>query len=122
MNILIQIRDTSTDREIKEFTEGKDDTVYITHSVEESIKILSHFEIHKAVVSLKNLKDSAILKYINDYYPNIQVVVLANKAFDDIISIFSKTNYSIIHEPLKLSELKGKLLNKDAEIKKTDKD
>jgi len=119
MNILIQIRNTSTDREIKEFTEGKNDNVYITHSVEESIKILSHTEIQKAVISLKSLKDTAILKYINDYYKNIEVVVLANKTFDDIISIFSKSNYSIIHEPLKLSELKGKLHHKETNIQRT---
>ncbi len=109
MNILIQIKDSSTDREIKEFTEGSNDHVFITHSTEESIDILSRIHIQKAVVSLKNLKDTAILKFINDYYPAIQVVVLANKTFDDVISIFRKSNYSVIHEPLKLSELKTKL-------------
>lgn len=119
MNILIQIKDNSTDREIKEFTEGNNDQVIISHSVDESINILSHTEIQKAVVSLKSLKDTAILKYINDYYPNIEVVVLANKTFDDIISIFSKTNYSIIHEPLRLSELKGKLHHKENNIQRT---
>lgn len=111
MNVLIQLMDRSTDRELKEFTEGKNDRVFITHSIEDSINILSHTEIHKAVISLKSLKDTAILKYINEYYTAIHVVVLANKAFDEIISIFSKSNYSVIHEPLKLSELKGKLHN-----------
>lgn len=119
MDVLIQIKDKSTDREILEFTEVDNDRVHISHSVEESINILSHTDIQKAVVSLKNLQDTAILKYINDYYPNIEVVVLANKTFDDIISIFSKTNYSIIHEPLKLSELKGKLHKKENNIQRT---
>ena len=119
MNVLIQIKDSSTDREIKEFTEGKNDKVFITHSPEESIEILSQNEIHKAVISLKNLKDATILKYLNEYHPDIEVVVLATKAFDDIISIFSKTNYSIIHEPLKLSELKGKLNSNGNNIQKT---
>lgn len=105
MNVLIQIKDSSTDRELKEFTEGNNDTVFITRSVEDSIHTLSNNKIHRAVVSLKSLKDTTILKFINDYYPEIQVVVLANKAFDDIISVFTKANYSIIHEPLKLSEL-----------------
>lgn len=109
MNILIQIKDSSTDREILEFTEGNNDNVFIAHSTEKSIDILSHTDIQKAVVSLKNLKDTAILKFINDYYPSIKVVVLANKAFDDVISIFQKSNYSVIHEPLKLSELKTTL-------------
>jgi len=71
MNVLIQIKDNSTDREIKEFTEESNEQVFITHSTEESINILSRTNIHKAVVSLKSLKDTSILKYINDYYPNI---------------------------------------------------
>jgi len=112
MNILIQIKDNSSDREIKEFIERNNDLVHISHSPEDSINILSHVEIQKAVISIKSLKDSAILKYINDYYPKIQVVVMANKIFDDIISIFSKSNYSVIHEPLKLSELQSKLKTK----------
>ncbi len=117
MNVLIQLIDRSTDRELKEFTEGKNDKVFIAHSIEESINILSQTKIHKAVISLKSLKDTAILKFINSYHPDIHVVVLANKAFDDIISIFSKSNYSVIHEPLKLSELKGKLHNKQNRAK-----
>ncbi|MCD4695485.1 MAG: hypothetical protein K8S16_04515, partial [Bacteroidales bacterium] len=70
MNVLIQIRDNSFDREISEFTEGIDNIIHITHSAEKSIHLLSSIEIQKAVVSLKNLQDTAILKFINDYYPN----------------------------------------------------
>jgi hypothetical protein len=39
-------------------------------------------------------------------------VVIANKAFDDILSIFQKGNYSVIHEPLQLTELKAQLATK----------
>lgn len=109
MNVLIQIKDSSTDCEIKEFTEANNDLVFISHTAEESINILSQNNIQKAVVSLKNLKDATILKYLNDYHPDIKVVVIANKAFDDIISVFKKVNYNVIHEPLKLSELKTRL-------------
>lgn len=112
MNVLIQIKETSTDREIREFTETKDDQVFISHSTEESIYILSRNIIDKAVISIKGLKDAAILKYINEYYPESEVVVIANKEFDDIISIFQKGNYSVIHEPLRLSELKQRLRTK----------
>lgn len=119
MNVLIQIKDNSTDRELMEFTEGNNDQVFIAHSIEESIDVLSHTEIQKAVVSLKTLSDAAILKFINEYHPTIEVVVLANKTFDDVISIFQKSTYSVIHEPLKLSELKGKLHNKSRKYQRT---
>ncbi len=112
MNILIQIRETATDKEIKEFTEGNGNKVYLSHNTEDSIAQLSKHRFDKAVVSLKNINDAAILKYLNDYYPHIKVVVIANKAFDDILSIFNKVNYSVIHEPLQLSELKSQLMLK----------
>jgi hypothetical protein len=109
MIILIHIRETATDTEIREFTEGNGNTVYISHSTEDSIAQLNKYPIDKAVVSLKSMQDAAILKYLNDYYSNIKVVVIANKTFDDIISIFKKVNYSVIHEPLQLSELKDQI-------------
>jgi DNA-binding NtrC family response regulator len=112
MNILIQIRETATDSEIKEFTEGIGNNVYISHSTEDSITQLNNHPFEKAVVSLKSMQDAAILKYLNDYYPDIKVVVIANKAYDDILSIFQKGNYSVLHEPLKLSELKTQLVKK----------
>ena len=112
MNILIQIRENATDKEIKEFTEGNGNIVYVSHSTEESISQLNKQSFERAVVSLKSLQDAAILKYLNDYYPEITVVVIANKTFDDIISIFNKANYLVIHEPLKLSELKSQLTKK----------
>lgn len=105
----MQIRETSTDDEIRDFTEGDGNHITISHSTEESINELSNSHFEQAVVSLKSIQDAAILKYLNDYYPEVKVVVIANKAFDEIISIFQKVNYSVIHEPLRLSELKSRL-------------
>ena len=109
MTVLFQIKESSTDEEIREFIHKEGNEVRISHSTEDSIQFLSGEKIDKAVISLKNLNDAAILKYINEYYPGIQVVVIANKALDDIISIFARVNYTVIHEPLKLSELQSKL-------------
>jgi DNA-binding NtrC family response regulator len=116
MNVFFQIQSNSADQEILEYIEGDVGEVFISHSTEESISILSEHKFEKAIISLKNLKDVAILKYLNDYYPNTQVVVIANKTFDDVISVFQKLNYSVIHEPLRLSELKGQLHNKHPDI------
>ncbi len=118
MNVFFQIKNNTTDQEILEFIEGEGNKVFISHSTEESISILSEYNFEKAVIGLQSLKDATILKYLNDYYPHIKVVVIANKEFDDVISIFQKSNYSVIHEPLKLSEL-NKQLSKKIKIQKT---
>ena len=119
MNVFFQINNSTTDQEIFEFIEGEGNKVFISHSTEESISILSERNFEKAVISLQSLKDTAILKYLNDYYPHIKVVVIASKEFDDVISIFQKSNYSVIHEPLRLSELKGQIHNKHPDMQNT---
>ena len=116
MNVFFQINNSTTDQEILEFIEGEGNKVFISHSTEESISILSERNFEKAVISLQSLKDAAILKYLNDYYPHIKVVVIASKEFDDVISIFQKSNYSVIHEPLRLAELKGQIHNKSPDM------
>ena len=112
MNVFFQIKDNTANKEILEFIEGEGNKVFISHSTEESISILNDYEFEKAVISLMSMKDATILKYLNDYYPHIKVVVIASKEFDDVISIFQKSNYSVMHEPLKLSELNMKLSQK----------
>ena len=87
MNVLFQIKNNTGDKEILEFIEGEGNKVFISHSTEESISILSEYVFEKAVISLQSLKDAKILKYLNDYYPHINVVIIANKEFDDVISI-----------------------------------
>ena len=48
MNILIQIRETATDKEIKEFTEGDGNNVFISHSTEESIAMIKQILLRKS--------------------------------------------------------------------------
>jgi DNA-binding NtrC family response regulator len=116
MNVFFQIKNKTADKEILDFVEGEGNKVFISHTTEESISILSKNNFDKAVISLQSLKDTAILKYLNDYYPRINVVVIASKEFDDVISIFQKSNYSVIHEPLRLAELKGQIHNKQIQL------
>lgn len=111
MNVLFQLKEPAIDPEVLEFTEGFGNKVFIAHSSEESIRLLAEQAIDKAVVSVKNLRDAAILKYLNDYYPSTEVIVLANKGFDEIMSLFQRLDYSVIHEPLRLSDLKSQLVS-----------
>ncbi|MCB0805984.1 MAG: hypothetical protein KDC05_09320 [Bacteroidales bacterium] len=112
MNILIQIREQSADREIREFTEADGNQVFISHSTAESIGYLSAEMIDQAVISLKHINDAAILKYLSEYYPDIKIVVIADKKVTDILSLFQQVEFTVIHEPLRLSDLKKQLEKK----------
>jgi hypothetical protein len=105
-NILIQIKDSSTDTELREFTESQGSHVYFARTSADSIAILNSRIIQQAGVSLKGLPDAAILKYISEYHPETEVVVLTSKEFDGLLSLFKEKHYLVIYEPFKLSDLK----------------
>ncbi|MFU8843953.1 MAG: hypothetical protein ACNA7V_09130 [Bacteroidales bacterium] len=105
MNVLLQIKDPGSDKEFKDFTKSLGHDIFISRSAEESIHILNSNKIDQAIVSLKGLTDGAILKYINDYHPSTDVVVLTSRDFNDMVSLFRNTRYSVVYEPLKFSEL-----------------
>jgi len=109
MNVLIQIKDHTADKELKDFNESMGNTVYFTRSSEESISVLNAIDIQKAMVNLKGLSDAAILKYMTDYYPGTEVVILTSKGFDNLLSLFRGSNYSVIYEPLRITDLKSKM-------------
>jgi DNA-binding NtrC family response regulator len=73
--------------------------------VEESIRLLDVTGIDTVVLTLHKLGDAAILKYINQYYPDIKVLISASKEYDDIIHVFNKGHYSMLKQPFRLREL-----------------
>lgn len=83
---------------------------YFAHTHEQAIQILDDHPIDSVVLNLRAMTDTVILRYINRYYPEIHVVVSANKEFDEIISVFKQKNYSRLPLPLKLEELRTIIL------------
>ena len=112
MNILLQTREKDTFEEIREFTESDSSKVFHSDSADRSIALLSNFFFDVAVIRIKTLNDFTILKFINESYPHIKVIVLAEKKFKDLITLFSTTNYSIVSEPFRLSELNTRITEK----------
>jgi DNA-binding response OmpR family regulator len=112
MNILLQTREKETFEEIKEFTESDNSKVFHSDSADRSVALLSNFFFDVAVIKIKTLNDFTILKFINETYPHIKVVVLAEKKFRDLITLFSTANYSIVSEPFRLSELNTTITEK----------
>jgi hypothetical protein len=107
INIMIQVKEKTTGKEIRRLTESRGDKVFISRSAKESIFILTQNEIHKAVVHLEGFSDASVLQYINDHSPGTEVVVLTKKRFDNMLSLFRNPKYSVIYEPGNLNELLG---------------
>jgi DNA-binding NtrC family response regulator len=106
VNILFVHYDPEIQTEINEFLKLRDAKIYFSINTEETIHILNDKAIEMVVLKINNMKDAAILKYINDSYKELEVLVMASKEYDEIISVFNKGRFELFSQPLKLSELK----------------
>ena len=99
--------DSPVEQEIGDYIRDMASATYFAHTHEQAMHILNDHNIESVVLNLRSMTDAVILRYINRYYPEIHVVVSANKEFEEIISVFNQQNYDRLPQPLKLDELKG---------------
>jgi hypothetical protein len=97
--------DIPVEAEIEEYVKSKSSVAYFARSNEQAIRILDEISINTVILNLRNLNDAVILRYVNRYYPDIHVVISANKEFDEMISIFNHANYARLPGPFRLEEL-----------------
>jgi len=108
-NILFITKAAREPEEYQEFASGLNSEAFFAFSTSDAIRILNDHPIDKIVLMVSAIQDAGILKYINDYFPAIRVVIVANKEFDSLISIFNSTKYAIVHNPVSFKELRKEL-------------
>lgn len=101
--------DSTLQEEIKEFFKERGGQAWFTSSTDRSVRVLSEHPVETVVLSLHTLKDAAILKYINQYFPDIKILVSASHEYEEIINVLSHGHFEFLPQPLKLKEL-GALL------------
>jgi len=106
VNILFIHDDPEIQEEIREFLTLPNGNVFFSKDTGEAIGILNDQKIDLVVLKINNMRDAGILKYINNNYKDLEVLVMASKEYDEIISVFNKGHYKLFSQPLKLSELK----------------
>jgi len=111
MKVLIHMHDAIAYEDVKEFIDCSENEVCFSHSTLDSILHLSSQHFDKVVVSMKEMSDAGILKFINDYYPRIRVIVIANRTFNDLISVFHQLRYPVIERPMEVSRLNRQFVN-----------
>ena len=109
MNILFAHYDPEIQKEIDDFLKLMDAKIYFSVNTEETIRILNEKTIEMVVLKINNMRDASILKYINDYYKDLEVLIMASKEYDEIISAFIRGHFTLIQQPVKLAELERKI-------------
>jgi DNA-binding NtrC family response regulator len=106
VNILFIHQDPEMQEEINEYLNLNKGQGLFARDTEEAIRFLNNDEISLVVLQIRNLRDAAILRYINQYYQDLEVLILASKEYNDIISVFSKGRYKLSNQPQHMSALK----------------
>ena len=97
--------------EFNEFSRDIHAHCFFSNSTEESIKVLNEQRIDTVVIKIGKISDVSILKYINDYYKHIKVLVSARKDFEEALTLFSQIHFEKVSSPIGLSDLKGHLVH-----------
>ena len=111
VNILFINSDTSVRSEFNEFADEISANNFFSSSTEESIIVLNEHQIDKVVLKIGKLADVSIMKYIDDYYKDIEVLVCAREDFDEVLTIFNQVHFKKIKNPMGLSDLKEHLVH-----------
>jgi DNA-binding NtrC family response regulator len=86
--------------------EGK---AYFADNIEEATALLYAHPIDIAVLDLKQMTDIRVLKYINEYFNNVRIVVAVERNIENAISTIRNSQFGILHKPFTLEEL-GKIV------------
>lgn len=117
MNLLFIHHDPEIQSEIDDFLHSKKDNCYYSRNTEETIRILNDHPVDMVVLIINHMRDAAVLKYINDYYKDLEVLLIASEEYDEIISLFSECHYKTVRLPLKLKDLKESIVGMISERK-----
>lgn len=94
------------ENEIKEFFQREKANTYFADSSESAIDILNKKKINILIFDFNSLLDTVLLKYIENYYKNVKVIISADSYMQNAISVFRNNHFILLDDPLKLTELK----------------
>jgi DNA-binding NtrC family response regulator len=106
MNLLFIHHDPEIQSEIDDFLHNEKDNCYYSRSTGDSIRILNEHPIDLVVLIINHMRDASVLKYINDNYKDLEVLLIASEEYDEIISLFSERSYKTYRLPVKLNDLR----------------
>ena len=111
MNMLFVNCEPDIAEEIGDYIWAHKNQAFFARNTEAAIRALNQHEIGFVVLNIYNLRDAAILRYINEHYRETEVLILANQEYDEIISLFKTGRYHLMRQPIHLSELKKTILS-----------
>jgi len=96
-------------REIKEFLSLYNDSLFYAKTSREAIKLLNKEKFDYVIIDFVMYKEFKLIKYINENYKNIKIILTMNSDLQEIILTIKNGKYNLIFQPFRLSELKKQM-------------
>ena len=86
--------------EIREFLKSHGGEVRFADSTSMALSILGEHPIDVVVMCISGMPDTALMKHLEDYHPDVKVIVSAGMEFESIAKAFSTGRYSLVKDYL----------------------
>ena len=110
MNVLLINDDRFLKNEMTEFFRDAGMNLFLAESTRQAIHILSKNTINLVIINLNSILAAGLIKYINNNFKDIKVLLTAENQIEEAISVFKNGSYKLLSNPIKLQELK-KIIN-----------
>ena len=105
--------------EIKDFLSLYGNSFYYAKTNKEVIQLLNKLKIDFVIIDTAMYKEFKLIKYINENYKDIKIILTMSKELVDIVSTIKNGRYDLLSQPFRLSELRKEFENNDkSNIKK----
>lgn len=116
MNVLFLNTDQSIRNELKEFIKNLEGSFHFAGSVKGAVSIINCHLVDVLVMELNGTDDIALLKYANDNFKHIRVMLCVEKGTKTMISTLRNGTYGLLSKPVELIKLKASLSKLDSDI------
>ncbi|RLC51673.1 MAG: hypothetical protein DRZ79_02415 [Candidatus Cloacimonadota bacterium] len=113
MNVLVLSSKKYFLDEIAEFFQSENIKLFSAETLEDAIAALFKNKIDIFLFQFDSLEEIELLRYINNYYRKIKVIILTNNFLHNAISILKNGDYFLMNNPFKIQDLKNIIQKKE---------
>jgi len=117
MKILFLNNNRFIKHELLEFINDMRGKAYFAATPDEAVAMLNYYQIDIFFMELKGLIEIGLIKYANDNFKNIRVILIVESEIENAISTIKNNHFSFIQQPFGLRDLKHILSDKISQSK-----
>lgn len=105
MNVLMIRPNPFEEPELSEYLRNHNCRVFIANCQKEVCQTLLERAIDRVFYNVEDMDDFTIIRYINEHYPLIKVVLISETGLGNIIENIRRVHFDTIQRPFHLNQL-----------------